>query len=1751
MNRNRLIGSIFGTAMVLIVVASAFAGLAKPAAAATVPTVETNPATLIVTTAAMLNARIVSDGGSSILERRFSWGTTPSCSDGWTSAVGVSGDYFSYDLMGLNPGTTYYFQAWARNSVGWANGAAVSFATQATVIAATIDSYSPNDPNNPARVTSGSSVTLSVTFTNTGNTAWNFIAGTTIWDSGGVIVGDYSQTLSAALQPGQQTTVNFSHTVNNPGDYWVQFGVWKATPFTSGNLLDKEPSPSQRLIVGQTTETISTPNTPTDPSSGNVGQSLSFSTGGAISNLGHSVQYQFDWGDGTYSSWSSSTSASHSWSSSGTYSVRAQARCATHTSVVSNWSGGMSVTINPPTETISTPNTPTGPSSGNVGQSLSFSTGGAISNLGHSVQYQFDWGDGTHSSWSSSTSASHSWSSSGTYSVRAQARCATHTSVVSSWSGSISVTVAPSPTPPQAQFTGGPTTGASPLTVQFTDQSLGDVTNWAWDFENDGVIDSTEQNPIHTYGSAGTYTVSLSVTGPGGVDKMTKTGYIVVQAISSNQPPAASFSCSPAEPKAGEEVILDASASLDPDGSITSYEWDLDGDGNFDGLTTSPKIFYSWSESGTYHVQLKVIDNAGAESNLFSKNIQVAENSLWEKAKGLFSSPVKTISQSDWQVFEHIKSDLAISNWQHSNDPSTDPIFYWIDDNELLTLLQKEIDSQACAISYETLIWDTLHDMNLADSVAGRNFTVDPIIENYFQNMAEVNVWVDTAQALDKEALSGLIEAAGGNGIGVGAVLDLWDLSQAGVGIHLLDETFYKYALWSYFQNRDTMSPEDAFNSSPVPLKYYNQATRDYFEELWTEYGGSHISSNGGLREDFKAQIIKQLRTLLFSGYQEYKFEPYIVYRLGSPGELRAYDSQGRVTGLVNNVVTAEVPNSAYDDISKTILIYPASDAYYCEVVGTSDGTYGLTATSIDNGNATTFTATEIPIEQSSTDRYTIDWVALAKGQESVSVAIDLNGDGVVERTVTSDGELTRQEYLAGDTAPPAAVTNLSVSSTAVTSVTLTWTAPGNDGNVGTAWQYDVRYSTSPMTDANWDSATQCTGEPSPQPAGSTESFAVTSLSPGTTYYFALKTADEVPNWSSLSNVVVVTTTTAAAPLADTPWPMFQHDARHTGRSPYSGPSIPTLKWTYQTGDLIHSSPSIGPDGTVYVGSWDNNLYAINADGTLKWKYTTGYKVSSSPAVATDGTIYVGSWDNSLYAMNADGTLKWKYTTGSWIVSSPAIGADGTIYVGSDDGNLYALYPNGGLKWKYTTGGLVGSSPAIGPDGTLYVGSDDKNLYAIDPSGHQNWKYTTGCAVSTPTIGPDGTILYVGATCDNTLYAVNPDGSLRWRYSAGAAISSCPVVGADGTVYFGSWDDNLYALNVDGTLKWKYMTTNGITGLPTIGADGTIYVGSYDSRLYAINTGGSLKWSYTTGGSLEYSSPAIGADGTIYVGSDDGKLYALGSDQIPNQPSNLSPANAVTGVSLTPTLQSSAFSDPDPGDTHCASQWQVRTSLGSYSSPVFDSGIDNTNLTSIIIPSSTLNSSTTYYWRVKHQDNHGEWSSWSTETSFTTQSPPVQVETPTGGNVTVSVPGAVVTFNTVTGSGNTTVTTSQGNPGGALPTGFRVRGLFVDISTTATYTSPVTVGISYNQAGVSNPQNLRLFHWEGGQWVDVTTSVDTVNHIVYGQVSTLSPFFIGDPSPAGGAAGVPVFPNIYIGILAALGAGVVAYFIHRRLVRQR
>ncbi len=294
-----------------------------------------------------------------------------------------------------------------------------------------------------------------------------------------------------------------------------------------------------------------------------------------------------------------------------------------------------------------------------------------------------------------------------------------------------------------------------------------------------------------------------------------------------------------------------------------------------------------------------------------------------------------------------------------------------------------------------------------------------------------------------------------------------------------------------------------------------------------------------------------------------------------------------------------------------------------------------------------------------------------------------------------------------------------------------------------------------------------------------------------------------------------------------------------------------SLKWKYQLNSFgTKSTPSIGSDGTVYVGVRYNPtngscLFAIDQNGNFKWKCRIGSyardNIDSSPAIDRDGTIYIGSDSDTLYAINPNGTIKWRFGTGSDIDSSPAIANDGTTYIGSEDGYFYAIRPNGSLKWKYLKGdGYFGdSSPSIGLDGTIYVGSDDDNIYAFNSDGSVKWTlYIRGWHSSTPIIDYNGIIyLFYGA-----LHAISPEGVLLWKtehLSQNTGIL-CPIIDVNNTIYFSynTWPNSKFdAVKPDGTRKWSFDPLCEITTSPCISSDGSIYIGT-EKGLYCLGKRG-------------------------------------------------------------------------------------------------------------------------------------------------------------------------------------------------------------------------------------------------------------------------------------------------------------------------
>ena len=196
---------------------------------------------------------------------------------------------------------------------------------------------------------------------------------------------------------------------------------------------------------------------------------------------------------------------------------------------------------------------------------------------------------------------------------------------------------------PVADFVGEPRSGYAPLNVAFLDISEGAITSWTWDFG--GQETSTEQDPFHTYQSAGDYTVSLTVTGPGGSDGEIKENYITV-----TTPPPAPEAYFIGDPTSGDAPLI-VNFTDQSSGNITEWSWDF-GDG---GISAAHNPSYTYLSAGTYTVSLTVTGPGGSNTETKSDYINVTSPPEIEVFFDSFESSADWTanwsqdSQNDWR----------------------------------------------------------------------------------------------------------------------------------------------------------------------------------------------------------------------------------------------------------------------------------------------------------------------------------------------------------------------------------------------------------------------------------------------------------------------------------------------------------------------------------------------------------------------------------------------------------------------------------------------------------------------------------------------------------------------------------------------------------------------------------------------------------------------------------------------------------------------------------------------------------------------------------------------------------------------------------------------------------------------------------------------------------------------------------------------------------------------------------------------
>lgn len=342
-------------------------------------------------------------------------------------------------------------------------------------------------------------------------------------------------------------------------------------------------------------------------------------------------------------------------------------------------------------------------------------------------------------------------------------------------------------------------------------------------------------------------------------------------------------------------------------------------------------------------------------------------------------------------------------------------------------------------------------------------------------------------------------------------------------------------------------------------------------------------------------------------------------------------------------------------------------------------------------------------------------------------------------------------------------------------------------------------------------------------------------------------------------------------------WPLARGNPQATGQATSSLPEKLELLWTFSRDRDGFEAAAVIADGTIFAGSTEGMLYAIDlASGAKKWEYKTESGFSASPAVS-NGRVYAGDMEGRFYCLDAaTGQRTWHFDTEGEINSSANFHGRHVLF-GSQDARLYCLdAETGRLVWKYESADQIRSSPTIAGNQTFVAGCDGR-LHIVDlNTGKQtasvDLKGPTGC---TPAVLDRA--VYVG-TEGRDFFAIDwTQAKVLWRYEnpqRSAPIRSSAAVTPE-LVIFGSRDKQVHALDTKtGQARWSFTTRGQVDSSPVI-VGSRVFIGSSDGRLYALDLAtGRAVWQFEAGGSL-LASPAA-AGGRLVIGSDEGSLFCFG-----------------------------------------------------------------------------------------------------------------------------------------------------------------------------------------------------------------------------------------------------------------------------------
>ncbi len=335
--------------------------------------------------------------------------------------------------------------------------------------------------------------------------------------------------------------------------------------------------------------------------------------------------------------------------------------------------------------------------------------------------------------------------------------------------------------------------------------------------------------------------------------------------------------------------------------------------------------------------------------------------------------------------------------------------------------------------------------------------------------------------------------------------------------------------------------------------------------------------------------------------------------------------------------------------------------------------------------------------------------------------------------------------------------------------------------------------------------------------------------------------------------------------------------AKKTGiLSRISPPAVETEQtikpiWTFKCEDEIRATAACNK-GIVYIGSYDTNIYALNAgDGKMVWKYPTLGGVVSCPALS-DGLAIFGSEDRTLYAVSErTGKLEWNFQTEGSIRCSPQV-SEGHVFTGSDDGYFYAVnLATNRMTWRLDVVEPIRSTPFLTNE-LAYFGCETGELFCVDFRGQIRWRFQAKRPITSSPYLSQGVVY--ASSLDGMVYALDAQsGWVIWRYRMGKGSVSSPIR-TDNMIILGSADEYIYCLDANNAREiWRFKTEHQVSGSPRVNKD-CVYCGSADGNLYCLETRtGRFRWKFSTGGPIT-AAPLI-VDNVLYIGSTDHIFYAF------------------------------------------------------------------------------------------------------------------------------------------------------------------------------------------------------------------------------------------------------------------------------------